>query len=318
VIEQFASPGAFVLMAVVVAVAVGYLWSLRRQRISLTRFVRPELRDRVARGTPPRWRHLSVALLLVAMSLLVVGLAGPTAPTRVPRNRAVVMLILDTSFSMQATDVAPSRLAAARQTAESFVRRLPKGVNVGLVTFSGAATVDMTPTTRHDTVVERIREAKVRQSTSTGDALAAAVSTVAHFGQLLADDDGPPPARVIMLTDGKQTDGRPVEEVAREHGRTVPVDTISYGTANGEIELDGERISVPPDEALLRTISEVTGGQFHRAVTSPNLDQVYRGLGDQVGYETVRGDVSKPWFLAGTGALMVAAASALAMTRRVP
>lgn len=315
---RFASPGAFVLVAVVVAVAVGYVWVLRRQRVALSRFVRPELRDRVARGTTRRWRHLSACLVLVALLLLIVGLAGPTAAQRVPRNRAVVMLILDTSPSMEATDVAPSRLAAAREAAVSFVERLPAGVNVGLVTFAGAATVDLTPTTRHDVVIEHLRAAEVRRSTSTGDALVAAMSTVEHFGQLLADDDGPAPARVVMLSDGKQTAGRPVEEVAREEGRAVPVDTISYGTEAGEIEVDGRRIPVPPDDTLLRQVADTTGGQFHKAATAPRLDQVYRELGDQVGYETVHGDASKPWFLAGTGALMVAAATGLALARRVP
>ncbi|GAB3439703.1 VWA domain-containing protein [Actinophytocola sediminis] len=315
--RDLASPGAFWLVAVVVAVAAGYAVALRRQRTSLSRFVRPELRDTVVRGTS-RWRHLSSALVLVAMLLLIVGLAGPTATQRVPRNRAVVMVIVDTSPSMAATDVAPSRLAAAREAAEAFVRRLPKGVNVGLVTFAGAATVDLTPTTRHDTVIKRIRAAAVHRGTASGDALAAALTTVTQVGQLLADDQGPAPARVIMLTDGKETSGRPMADVAVEAGRTVPVDTISYGTATGEVEIDGQRIAVPPDDTLLRAVAEATGGRFHQAVTAPELAEVHRELGEQVGYENRRGDASKPWFLAGTGTLMLAAASGLLLTRRVP
>lgn len=312
----FAAPAAFALAAVVVALIVGYLWAQRRRRRALVEFTgsRPV-------KTGSRWRHVPPALVAVAMLLLIVGLAGPTAAQRVPRNRAVVVLILDTSPSMEAKDVIPSRLAAARTAAESFVRGLPKGINLGLVTFAGVATVDLSPTTHHDEVINRIRAATVGRSTATGDALAAALTTVRQYGQLLADDHGPAPSRVIMLSDGKQNTGRPADEVARTEGRKsprVPVDTISYGTDTGVIDMDGQRIKVPPNDDLMRAIATATGGQYHKATTAGLLTQVYRKLGDQIGYETVTGDASRPWFLAGAAAVLAASVTGLALTRRIP
>jgi Ca-activated chloride channel family protein len=319
VMDGFAAPGAFGLLAVVAALAIGYWWAQRRRRTSVLRFANLQLLDRVASGVPWWRRHASAAFVLVAMLLLIVGLAGPTAAERVPRNRAVVMLILDVSPSMTATDVDPTRLAAAQSAAVSFVEGLPRGINLGLVSFAGTATVEITPTTRHEQVAERIRAAKVHYSTATGEALATALATIGQFGDLLADDSGPPPSRVIMLSDGKQNVGRPAAQVAEEaKAAGVPVDTISYGTDDGQIELEGKRMQVPPDDELMRTVAEITGGQYHKATTAQLLEQVYRQLGEQVGYETVQGDASKPWFLLGTTALMAASLSGLVLTRRVP
>lgn len=321
-IDGFASPGAFALVTLVAAVAAAYWWTHRRPRRAVLRFTNLAALDRVApRVVRPGWwrRHGAAALVLVAMLLLIVGLAGPTAAERVPRGRGVVVLILDVSPSMRTTDVRPSRLAAAQAAAVSFVDGLPRGINLGLVTFAGTATVEATPTTRHDLVADRIHKAQVHYSTATGDALAAALATIKQFSDLLTDGSGPPPARVIMLSDGAQNVGRPAEQVAQEVAAAkIPVDTISYGTDDGEVELEGELVRVPPNDELMRTIAGITGGEFHKATTAQLLQQVYTELGDQVGYETQQSDASKPWFLLGTAVLMVASTSGLVLTRRLP
>ncbi|GAB3439708.1 VWA domain-containing protein [Actinophytocola sediminis] len=318
-IDGFAAPGFFALLALVGALAAGYWLAHRRKHRAVLRFANLAALDRVAPRMPWWRRHGSAALVAVGMLLLIVGLAGPTAAERVPRGRGVVVLILDVSPSMRATDVEPSRLVAAQDAAVSFVRNLPGGINLGLVTFAGTATVEATPTTRHELVVDRIRAVRVHHSTATGDALTAALATIRQFADLLADESGPPPARVILLSDGAQNIGRDAEQVAGEVAAAeVPVDTISYGTNHGQVELEGDRVQVPPNDELMWRIADITGGQYHKATTAELLEQVYAQLGENVGYETRQGDASRPWFLAGTTAVMAAAATGLVLTRRTP
>lgn len=321
-IEGFATPGFFALGLLVAALAVAYWWTHRRRHRTVLRFANLALLDSVAADVTavPWWRrHGPAALVAVGMLLLIVGLAGPTAAERVPRGRGVVVLILDVSPSMRAVDVRPSRLAAAQDAAVSFVAKLPEGINLGLVTFAGTATVEATPTTRHELVADRIRAAQVHHSTATGDALAAALATIRQFSDLLTDDSGPPPARVILLSDGAQNVGRPAEQVAQEAKRAgVPVDTISYGTDDGVVELEGEKVPVPPNDALMRLVAGTTGGQFHKATTAELLQEVYTRLGEDVGYEIRQGDVSRPWFVAGTAAVLAASVTGLVLFRRIP
>jgi Ca-activated chloride channel homolog len=321
-IDGFATPGFFALTLLLGALVAAYWWVQRQRHKTVLRFANLTVLDKVAAEVTrmPWWRrHGSAALVAVGMLLLIVGLAGPTAAERIPRGRGVVVLILDVSPSMRATDVEPSRLAAAQDAAVSFVDKLPDAINLGLVTFAGTATVEATPTTRHEQVAERIRETDVHPSTATGDALAAALATIRQFSDLLADESGPPPARVIMLSDGAQNVGRPAEQVAEEARRAnVPVDTISYGTDDGWVRLEGDQVPVPPNDPLMRVIANATGGQFHKATTAELLEEVYTRLGEEVGYEIKQGDASKPWFFAGTAAVMAASVTGLVLVRRVP
>ena len=147
---NFAQPFWLALGIVVLALGVGYLIAQRRTRRHTLRFANLELLEKVAPRRPGRWRHLPTALILVGLVLLTVALAGPTADTKEPRNRATVMLAIDVSLSMEATDVAPNRLAAAQEAATQFVDDLTPGVNLGIVSFAGIATVLVCPTTDRD------------------------------------------------------------------------------------------------------------------------------------------------------------------------
>ena len=137
---SFAHPWWLGGVVLVVAVAVGYVLAQRRTRRHTVRFANLELLDRVAPRRPGRWRHLPPALLLVGLIGLTVAVAGPTAEAREPRNRATVMLAIDVSLSMEATDVAPNRLDAAKEAAKQFVDDLTPGVNLGVVSFAGSQT----------------------------------------------------------------------------------------------------------------------------------------------------------------------------------
>jgi Ca-activated chloride channel homolog len=322
----FTSPLWFVLLVVVAALAVGYVWMQRRRRRQVLRFANLAMLERVAPHQQGWYRHLPVALLLAALVLFTVALAGPTAEQKVPRNRATVMLVIDVSLSMRATDIEPTRIAAAQREAKRFVHDLTPGVNLGLVSFAGSATVLVSPTTERVSVMRAIDNLKLAEATGTGEAIFAALSSIEAFGAVVPDVQGPPPARIVLLTDGKQTvptpdgdDSRGGFTAARAAAAAkVPISAISFGTAYGQVEINGERQPVPADDDSIRRIADLSGGQFYDAASAGQLSDVVSTLGEQIGYETKRADASKPWLIAGTLAAIVAAAGALAIGQRLP
>jgi Ca-activated chloride channel family protein len=253
------------------------------------------------------------------------------AEAKVPRNRATVVLVIDVSLSMQATDVEPSRLAAAQIAATAFSDQLTPGVNLGLVAFAGTAAVLVSPTADRDPVKRAISSLKLSESTATGEAIFAALQSIETFSQGIAgaSDEGPPPARIVLMSDGKQTvpgGVTPEEEprgsftAARAAAEAkVPVSTISFGTEYGSIEInEGERVPVAVDDASMRKIAELSGGQFFTAATEQELRQVYAELGEQIGYEIRRVDTSRPWLAGGSLLLVVGVGTGLALGRRLP
>lgn len=316
-IDGFASPAWFVLLAAVAAVVVGYLLVQRRRKRHVLRFANLELLDRVAPARPGWPRHVPAVLFVVAFVLLTVGLAGPTAEAKIPRNRATVMLTVDVSLSMVSTDIQPSRIKAAQASAKSFVEHMTPGINLGLETFGGAATIDVSPTTDRHPVMAAIDAMKLQPSTATGDAIAAALQAIQSFGNVIPG--GPPPAVIVLMSDGKQTVGRDEFEMAQEAARQkIPVNTISFGTEDGTIELDGKEVPVPVDDDSLHKLADISGGQFFKADTSEKLQQIYDHLGEQIGYETTERDVSKPFFALGSLVAITAAGAALLISQRLP
>lgn len=315
----FTAPGWFALLAVVAGLAGGYVWMQRRRRRYAMRFTNLELLEKVAPRRQGWHRHAPPALLGVALILLTVALAGPTTEQRVPRNRATVVLAIDVSLSMQATDVEPNRLAAAQAAAKSFVDGLTPGVNLGLVTFAGTATVLVSPTTEREPVKQAIDTLRLAESTATGDAIAAAMTVIDSFGKLLGGAEGPPPARIVLMTDGKRTVGRDEIEAAEEAGNAkIPISAISFGTEEGTVEIDGRRIPVPVDDEAMKEIAEASGGEFYKAATAEELRKVYETLGEQIGYETKRVDASRGWLLLGTLTALVATGTGLLVGQRLP
>ena len=325
---RFADPWYLLLLLIVAALVAGYVLLLRRRRRDTVAFTNLELLDSVAPRRPGRVRHLPAAALILALTLLTVALAGPTAEARVPRNRATVVLVIDVSLSMQATDVEPTRLAAAQAAAKAFADQLTPGVNLGLVSFAGTAAVLVSPTTDRASVKRAVDGLRLSESTATGEAIYAAMSSVQTFAQTVSGtQDGPTPARIVLMSDGKQTVPGPDGEneprgaftAARKAAEAkIPVSTIAFGTDYGSIEIDGDRTSVAVDDASLRQIAELSNGQFFTAATEDELRQVYAELGEQIGYEMRRVDSSRPWLMGGALLLTAGLGAGLALGRRLP
>jgi Ca-activated chloride channel homolog len=325
-LQRFAAPWWFLLFLVIAALVIGYVVVQRMRRKRMMRFTNLELLDKVAPRKPSRWRHLPAIVLVGALMLLTTAMAGPTAEQRVPRNRATVMLVIDVSLSMQATDVRPTRLQAAQVAAKSFAEGLTPGVNLGLISFAGTATVLVGPTTDRAPVSQAINNLKLAQSTATGEAIFAALQAIDGFSQVVGGPQGPPPARIVLMSDGKQTiptpngdDPRGAFTAARAAAdKKIPISTISYGTEQGEVTIDGKTQLVPVDDESMRDIAQLSGGEFYKAASAEQLRSVYDTLGEQIGYETKDADASRPWLMLGTLAALLAAGSALVISQRIP
>lgn len=319
-LSGFTAPWWFLLLVVVAALAVFYVVLQRVLRKRTLRFANLPMLEKVAPKRQRWYKHVPAALLMVAFIVLTVALAGPTAEQKVPRNRATVMLVIDTSLSMKATDVKPSRLEAAQVAAKSFADGLTPGINLGLISFAGSATVLVAPTTDREAVTQSIDGLKLAQSTATGDAIMAALAAVDSFGKIVGGADGPPPARVVLMTDGKETVGtRKAFDAADDAKKTgIPISTISFGTEDGVVEIEGRQQEVPVDDDSMKEIAERSGGEFFKAASAEELRRVYDTLGEQIGYEKKQSDASRPWVALGTVLGMIAVAGALLFGQRLP
>ena len=316
----FLSPGRLWLLLAVAALVAAYVVMQRRRSAYAVRFTNLALLDRLAPRRPGWRRHAPAAAFLVMLGLLVVGFARPTAEVQVPREQATVMLAIDVSNSMTATDVAPSRIEAAKQAAGAFVDRLPERFNVGLVTFSGSASMVVAPTRDHAAVRQAVEQVELSASTAIGEAVFSSLQGIAA-GLDTSGGDGaePVPARVVLMSDGSNTAGRSPQTAAEAAAAAgVPVSTIAYGTAEGTIELDGQTIPVPVDTDALGTLAEDTGGEAYTAESGEELGEVYADIGSSIGTRAERQEVSA-WFVgAGLLAAAVAAACSLAWFSRLP
>jgi Ca-activated chloride channel family protein len=315
----FAVPGALALLLVPVALLVLYVV------IQVGRHRRFHSFTGVT--APRRWaRHLPVALALSATVLLIVALAGPTREIRVARNRAVIMLVIDESRSMGATDVAPTRLAAAQTAAKQFAEQLTPGVNLGLVAFAGNAALLVSPTPDHKATVAALDHLSLDDSTATGEAIFTALQSISSVAQVLSSDNtDAPPARIVLESDGaankpaNQDNPRGAYTAARAaKDQGVPVSTIAFGTKEGVVELKNEQIPVPVDDSMLKRIAALSGGQSYNASTVDELSHNYQAIQQQIGYQTINGPDRGWWLRGGALAALLAAVCALLINRRLP
>jgi Ca-activated chloride channel homolog len=310
----FASPIRLWLLLAVLALLVLYVVVQRRRSRYAVRFTSLHLLDRVAPDRPGWRRHLPPGLYLIMLGLLVTGFARPMADVQVPRERATVIVAVDVSRSMQSTDVAPDRLSAARTAAAAFVNSLPEEFNVGLVAFAGEASALVAPAGERATVLARIEtlssDAVAEQGTAIGTAIATSLQSVRTLDAEAGED--PPPARVVLLSDGANTAGIDPEQAASEAAASdLPVDSILFGTDSGELTMDGQVIAVPVDGQTLQAVAAATGGTYHAAASADELNQVYSDIGSSVGYVTEQQDVSARFI--GIALLLAFAAAAASM-----
>jgi Ca-activated chloride channel family protein len=324
-LSGFATPLWLLLLIVVAAVAVGYVIAQRMKHKRAMRFTNLALLDRVAPRRQGWWRHVPAVLLVLGLLVLSVSLAGPTSEQRVPRNRATVMLVIDVSLSMEANDVQPNRLQAAQVAAKQFADGLPAGINLGLVSFAGSATVLVSPTQDHQQVDDAISSLKLAEATATGEAIAASLQAIQSFGKVLAGPSGPPPAAIVLMSDGKETIPQDLNDPRGAYSQAktaktsnVPISTISFGTDHGVVDIGGEQVAVPVDDGSLQNVANLSGGSYYRAASANQLQQVYTRLGQQIGFENKQADASKPWLILGTILAMISAVGALLIGQRLP
>jgi Ca-activated chloride channel family protein len=315
----------FLFLFVVLGLVGLYIATQVARRRRIQRFANTELLESVAPKRPSRWRHLATVLVVLSLVMFTIAMAGPTHDVRIPRNRAVVMLVIDVSQSMKATDVSPNRLAASQEAAKQFVDQMTPGVNLGLIAYAGTATVLVSPTTNRDASKNAIDKLQVADRTATGEAISTALQAISTVGAVIGGGDEPPPARIVLMSDGKETvpsnpdnpkGAYTAARTAKDQG--VPISTVSFGTPYGYVEINDQRQPVPVDDEMLKKIAQLSGGQSYTASSVEQLKEVFTNLQEQIGYETRKGDASAGWLRLGALVLALAAVTALVINRRLP
>jgi Ca-activated chloride channel family protein len=351
----FADPVLLLALLVVPVAILGYLLVQRRRSKYVVRFTNVALLENLVPRRPAWRRHVPVALYLAACAALAIALARPSMVVAIPREEATVVLTMDTSRSMLATDVDPDRMTAAKAAATDFVDQLPAGFKVGLVAFSTEARLVMAPTTDRAQIHDAINGLRADGGTALGDAIdlslqaaglgsATPASPAAQASPDPAasadpspspsaspdpsagtDDKGTPLVATVLLSDGKSSTGEmdPLDAADEAAARGVPVYTIALGTADGTVDVQDEfgqphTIDVPPDPETLGEIAERTGARFFEAPTAEDLQAIYQGIGSKVGFTNEEQEVTQ-WFAAGALVLVLAGAGLAALWfNRIP
>jgi Ca-activated chloride channel homolog len=315
---QFLAPSRLWLLLLIPALVGLYLLLVQRKRnrnkqVGRTMFDMVIPRDRT-------WlRHLAVGLSILSLLTLTLAFAKPKDEVSVPRERATIVVTIDVSLSMEATDVKPTRLEAAKSAARDFVNALPPKFNVALVSFAGTAMTVVPPTLDRGAVTAAIENLSPDRSTAIGEGI---YTSLAALAQVPPDPDNPDavvPARVVLLSDGKTQVGRTSDEAALEaKAQRVPIYTIAYGTAEGYIEIGGRQEPVPVDKAELARVSKISGGEAYSAASAGELKQVYKDIGSSVGKEKVDREVTERYAGFGLGLAILAALGMISLGARWP
>lgn len=312
----------FLLALVLVPLAVfAYIRAQRRRAHYALRFTNLDLLANIVERSPGWRRHVPAALYLLAVAALAIALARPQADITFPRERATIMLTSDSSGSMQATDVAPNRLQAAKRAAFTFLERVPEKFRVGLISFDDTVDVLSPPTTDRESVRNEIDGLLAEGGTAMGDAMHRSLQAVRPRRGERGERT---PAAVVLLSDGAATTGRDPERVARRAKRLgVPVHTVALGTPDGSIDLSNrfgapQQVSVPPDRETLRRVAEISGGRYSEAPTEGELNSVYEQMSSQIGFVTERQEVTAVFAAAGLMLLLAGGALSLLWFNRIP
>jgi Ca-activated chloride channel family protein len=314
----FLTSWRLVFIAAPAVLLIAYLLAQRSRRKAAVRFSSVDLLASVAPKRPGWQRHIPAVAFLAALLVFVLAFAQPARLIRTPRQRATVVLTLDISGSMVATDVSPNRLAAAQDAAREFVNALPPGVQIGLVEFSTTAGVLAAPTSDRATVLSAIDSLQAGGGTATAAAIKLSVQTISTVPTGKGGQKAP--GTVVLMSDGSPTIGEngmsPSTSVSTEAAAAkaagVKVNTIAFGTANGTVTIAGEVIPVPADPAAMAQIASATGGRTFSAKSATQLKSVYNEIGRVVGYNVEHRDVTA-WFI-GVALLLMVAAAAAALT----
>ena len=296
----FAEPWLLLTLAVVPLVVLAYVLAARRSRGRAAAAAAPGLWPNLMPRRPGWRRHVAPVLTALAIALLLVGLARPQMALSQDRIETTVVLTIDASRSMAATDVQPSRIEAARSAARELLSGLPDTAKVGVVSFSREVRVLAAPTDDRQAVEDALAGVTLSGGTALGDAITRAVAS-------LRDARAPAQGRaIVVISDGKSTEGAtaPLAAARAAKAAGVRIFAVSLGTASGSIQQGSKQVAVPPDPATLQRIASLTGGRFYRAADAAALRAAYRQIGGAVRPGRKRQDVSFA-FVAGAGALAV-------------
>ncbi|HEX4805390.1 MAG TPA: VWA domain-containing protein [Conexibacter sp.] len=306
----FAAPLVLLALLALPLLGAWYVAQQRARRAAAAAFAAPRMRPSVA-PRRPRWRrHLPMLAFASALALLVLAAARPQRTVAVPVEHAAIMLATDVSGSMQATDVQPNRLVAAKRAARAFLDRVPARVNVGVMAFNEHPSVLQSPTLDRAGARDAIDRMTVSGGTATGDAIAAALTALQNVPGV---NGRRPPGAIVLISDGSSDFG--VDPVAAAQGAArlrIPVYTVALGTDRGTIQVRGSNgttrtVRVPPDPRSLAAIAHASGGQTFTAATTGGLSAVYERLGSQLGRRDERRQVTSA-FAAGGLLLLLAGA----------
>ncbi|CAN5313386.1 VWA domain-containing protein [soil metagenome] len=325
----FLEPARLLLLVLPVAGFLAYLASLQRREQYAVRFTNLALLDKVAPETPGWRRHAPAAVLLVGVVALVLAVAKPAVAIQVPRDHATVILAIDVSLSMEADDVSPTRIEAAREAARNFLELAPPELEVGIVAFSGSAAGILPPTVDRTAARGAIDRLSLDEGTAIGEGIHAAVEMALANRAADAADEGfgdgdggggeAPAEAIIVLSDGETTMGLPdLAGAAEAADADIPVSTVSFGTDDGIVFIQGEGIPVPANEGALDEVASTTGGEFFTAATGEELQSILDTLGSQVAVEEEQREVTD-WFAgAGLALILLAATGSLLWFSRIP
>jgi Ca-activated chloride channel family protein len=337
----FAQPLLLLTLLLIPLVVLAYVLAQRRRARYAVTFTNMDVLASVAERTRPWRRYVAAAVFLLALAALCVAVARPQVSKLVPSQQATVILVVDVSGSMQATDVKPSRVGAASRAIKVFLDHAPKQLRIALIAFSGEVTVVSPPTTDHDLLRQAddsLNQLLDFRGTAIGDALAAAVQLAQQSvgstkppgsGTTIAYHPRGPqsPASIVLLSDGHQTRGalEPLQGAARAKAAGIPVYTVALGTPNGVLNFGslpgggpfgpgsgsgfGGSIPVPPDPATLHAIANLTGGKFTNAQNAKTLNDSYARLGSRLGRKPGKSEVTNE--LVFVAALLLLGAGAL-------
>jgi Ca-activated chloride channel family protein len=315
----FLSPERLLILLVIPVLVLAYIFASRRKNRRGMRFTNTSMLDVVVPRQSQWRRHLAVVLSLLSLITLTAAFARPKTQVDVPRERATVVLVLDASLSMQATDVQPTRLDAAKQAANEFVTALPEKYNVSVVSMAGASSILVPPTTAHNTVETAINSIQLQESTAIGEGIATAMSALQQAPKDPKNPDSVAPGAIVLLSDGSNTTGRsPQQAAAAAKAAKVPIYTIAYGTENGYVDLDGKREPVPVNHEEMQQIADISGGDYFAAATADQLKKVYANIGSEVGYEKADREVTSRFAGYGLALAVLAALGAISLGARWP
>jgi len=334
---NFLWPQFLWLLAAVPLLVLLYLWLMRRKKKLALRYASLSIvREAMGAGQTVR-RHIPPLLFLLAMVAMLIAAARPMAVVVLPSNQQTIILAMDVSGSMRATDVLPNRLVAAQEAAKAFIKDLPRTVKVGIVAFAGSAQVAQLPTTNRDDLVTAIDAFQLQRATATGNAIVVSLATlfpqagidISNFGPQSRQRGVPieqagkaapkeftpvapgsyTSAAIIMLTDGQRTTGvDPLDAAKVAADRGVRVYTVGIGTVDGEtIGFEGWSMRVRLDEETLKAVANKTSGEYFYAGTAADLKKVYDTLSSRLTVEKKETEVSALFAL---GAALLAFLSA--------